>query len=155
MQTKSFDLFADCFQFYLWDEVVSPEAPTDYSEEDVARRIKAAPHVVVIQPIRNMTVPVTIEIHSEEPSFNADRWDHIAECSLALPSGKLQVHECTGGSAAQFALDPGTYRVRAFFGGLDSLDASGLEGNDHYSVILWPAPAADLIVLKQWRGTSE
>lgn len=151
MQTQSFELFADYFQFYLWDEEMAPEAPTDYTEADVARRLKAAPHVVVVSPIRNMTVPVTVEIHDTEPSFDAGAWDHIAECSLDLPSGKLQVHECTGGSVARFAVTPGTYRVRAFYGKLGSLDENGLEGEDHYTVVLWPAPFAELHVLKEWK----
>lgn len=153
MQKQSFELFADYFQFYLWDEDVSPEAPTDYTDEDVTRRLKAAPHVVVVQPVRNMTVPVTIEIHAAEPEFDPAVWDHIVECSLALPSGRLQVHECTGGSVAQFTVAPGTYRVRAFYGGLDSLDESGLEGDDHYTVALWAAPEGELRVLKQWTET--
>ena len=150
MQKQSFELFADYFQFYLWDEERAPEAPTDYTDEDVARRLKAAPHVVVVQPVRNMTVPVTVEIHEEEPPFAVEAWDHIAECSLDLPSGKLQVYECTGGSAAQFAVAPGSYRLRAFYGALGSLDASGLEGDDYYTVVLWPAPMAGVRVIKQW-----
>ncbi len=154
MQSQSFELFADYFQFYLWDEERSPEAPTDYSDEDVKRRLKTGPHVVVVSPVRNMTVPVTVEVHDREPGFDAAAWDHIAECSLDIPSGKLQVHECTGGSVARFTVSPGVYRVRGFYGALDSLDESGLEGKDHYKVVLWPAPAGSLRVLKQWSGAA-
>jgi hypothetical protein len=150
MQKQSFDLFADYHQFYLWDEKVSPDAPSDYTDDDVARRLKAAPHVVVVQPVRAMTVPVTVEVHDAEPAFDQGAWDHIAECSLDLPSGKLQVHECTGGSVARFSVSPGVYRVRAFFGKLSSLDEDHFEGDDHYTVVLWPAPASELRVLKQW-----
>ena len=60
MQRQSFDVSADYHQFYLWDRGMTPEAPTDYSEEDVRRRIKVGPHVVVIQPARNTTVPVEV-----------------------------------------------------------------------------------------------
>jgi hypothetical protein len=70
MQKQSFNLFADYHQFYLWDEEASPDAPTDYTDEDVARRLKAAPHVVVVQPVRAMTVPVTVEVHDAEPAFD-------------------------------------------------------------------------------------
>ena len=90
MQKQSIELFADYFQFYLWDEEIAPEAPTDYTEADVARRLKTAPHVVVINPIRNMTVPVTVEIHDAEPLFDADAWDHIAECSLDCHLGSCR-----------------------------------------------------------------
>jgi hypothetical protein len=30
------------------------------------------------------------------------------------------------------------------------MDESGLEGNDHYLAILWPAPPTELKVIKQW-----
>jgi hypothetical protein len=150
VQHKSFKLFADYFQFYLWDRGMNPEAPVDYTDEDTQRLIKTGPHVFVIQPERNMTVAVTVEIHDSEPEYNPDEWDHIAEASLHLPTGQLQVHECTGGAVADFDVEPGWYRVRSFHGGFDTIDESGLEGNDHYRAVLWPAPPAELKVIKQW-----
>jgi hypothetical protein len=150
LQYKAFELFADYHQFYLWDRGMDPEAPVDYTDEDVRRRIKTGPHVVVIQPERNMTVAVEIEIHDTEPAPNPEEWDHVAEASLHLPTGQLQVHECTGGAVAIFDVEPGWYRVRSFHGGFDTIDESGLEGNDHYLLVLWPAPAAELRVIKKW-----
>jgi hypothetical protein len=32
-------LFADYFQFYLWDEEASRDAPTDWSDNDVSRHL--------------------------------------------------------------------------------------------------------------------
>jgi hypothetical protein len=151
VQRQALEIFADYHQFYLWDQQVAPEAPTDWTDADVARRLKAAPHVVVVSPVRNMTVPVEVEVHGSEPPFCADAWDHIAECSLDLPSGQLQIHECTGGAVASFTVPPGTYRVRAFYGALGSVGADGLEGKDHYLVVLWPAPPGELTVLKEWK----
>ena len=46
-------------------------------------------------------------------------------------------------------VSPGTYRVRALYGNLDSVSPSGLEGDDHYVVVMWPAKWAPLVVLKQ------
>ena len=45
MQRQAFDVFADYHQFYLWDRGMNAEAPTDYTDEDVRRRIKTGPHV--------------------------------------------------------------------------------------------------------------
>ena len=112
LQHKALELFADYHQFYLWDAGMNPSAPEDYIEADLQRRIKTGQHVVVIQPERNMTVPVQIEIHDANPSFVRDEWDHIAEASLHLPTGQLQVHECTGSPVADFTVSPGWYRVR-------------------------------------------
>ena len=60
-----------------------------------------------------MEVAVEVEIHDAEPEYNLDEWDHIAEASLHLPTGYLEVHECTGGPVAEFEIAPGWYRVRS------------------------------------------
>lgn len=147
---KRYSIFADYHQFYLWDHGASPDAPTDYTEADTVRRIKAGPFVVVIQPERNMEVPVEIEIRDGPPDLDLHAWDHVAETSLALPSGKLEIHECTGGSIDILTVSAGTYRVRAHYGGLGTLSEDGLDGNDHYRIVLWPAPFANLAVLKHY-----
>jgi hypothetical protein len=149
-QFQRVEVFADYYQFYLWDPAKSPEAPTDYAQQDTDRRIKTGRHVVVVLPERNMSVPVEIEILDAEPAFEAEDWDHIAEASLHLESGQLQVHQCTLGPVADFEVDPGWYRVRSFHGGLGTVQ--GLEGDDHYRVVLWPAPPSDVRVIKQWTG---
>jgi hypothetical protein len=146
---KRYEIFADYFQFYLWDREMTPEAPTDYSDEDTKRRIKTGPNVVVVQPARNMNVPVELEVLDAAPSYDLADWDHVAEASLELPSGKLQIHECTGGPIDDIDVAPGTYRVRAYYGRLDDLSPNGLDGNDHYRIALWRAPLASICVLKQ------
>src|SRR4051794_11275372 len=104
LQHKNLELFADYRQFYLWDQGMNPEAPTDYTDEDVNRKIKVGPHVFVINPERDMTVKVEVEIHDTEPAYNPNDWDHIAEASLHLATGRLAVEECTGGTVAEFAV---------------------------------------------------
>ena len=147
---KACEVFADYHQFYLWDAGMAPVAPEEYTDDDVQHRIKTGPHVIVIQPARNTTIPVEVEIHDAEPTFNPEDWDHIAEASLHLPTGKLQVHECTGGPVVDFQVTPGWYRVRCFHGGLATLDESGQEGEDHYHAVLWPASPYDVQIVKQW-----
>ena len=129
---------------------MNPEAPTEYTDDDIERRIKTGPHVAVIQPVRKMDVPVEIEIHESDPGCESDVWDHIAECSLELPSGHLEVHKCTDGPIADFSIPPSVYRVRALFGKLGELSDDELDGNDHYKITLWPSPYVDLKVIKQW-----
>ena len=150
LQRQAFDLFADYRQFYLWDRDMACEAPTEYTDEDVRRRIKVGSHVVVIQPARDTTVPVAVEVHDSDPGFAPAEWDHIAEASLHLPTGRLQVHECTGGPAADFKVEPGWYRVRSFSGGLAAIDESGMTGGDHYLEVLWQVSETEVRVIKQW-----
>ncbi len=150
LQNIACKVFADYHQFYLWDSGTNPEAPTEYDDADMRRRIKVGPNVVAVQTEHNRTVAVEIEIHDAEPEYDSNAWDHIAEASLNLPTGKLQVHECTGGPVADFTVEPGWYRVRTFHGGFDSLDESSLEGNDHYRVVLWPKARKVLRIVKQY-----
>jgi len=125
-------------------------APDDYSGEDVERRIKTAPHVVVIQPESDIDILVEIEIHEAEPAYDRGKWDHIAEASLHVPTGQLQVHECTGGPVADFQVNKGWYRVRSFHAGLDSYYRGEGDRGDSYRVVLWPAPPGEVQVLKQY-----
>ena len=146
---KSVKVFADYHQFYLWDKGMTPLAPEQCSEEDVQRRIKTGPYVVVVQPERDMNVSLEIEIHDSEPAYDPAAWDHIAEASLHLPTGQLQVHECTGGPVADFLVEKGWYRVRSFHGGFDTIAAVGTDGSDFYRVVLWPAPSGEVAIVKQ------
>jgi len=146
------EIFADYRQFYVWDAGAGPSAPIDYTDEDLRNRIKVGPNVVVIQPIRNMTVPVELEVCSSDPGVDLSRWDHVVECSLDVPTGALQVHECTGGPVLDLSVTPGTYCVRAHFGGLGLLAEDGLRGADHYRVSLWRQDIAPFRILKQWAG---
>ena len=144
------EVFADYHQFYLWDGGVSPQAPETWSDNDVANRAKVAEHVFVVCPLRNMVVPVRVSLQNAEPAVDLRRYDHVVQASLALPTGQLQVHECTGGEALAWKVEPGTYRVLALFSGLGTLSADGLEGQDKYHLVLWPGSVVPLKVLKQW-----
>lgn len=148
-QSVSLKVFADYNQFYIWDREASDQmAPEDWTDEDVEARAKATPHVFVLSPVRNVEVPFVLEIHDSEPQFMSAEWDHIVEASIEIPSGQLEVHECTGGSLCEFRIDPGTYRVRALYKNLDSLSDDGLEGNDSYKATLWKAGKQEFRVLK-------
>jgi hypothetical protein len=146
-------VFADYHQFYLWDAGVNPSAPEDYSDEDVRLMVKVAPNVVVVQPVRNMEVPVELRLYEREPPLDESGFDHVVECSVDLPTGRLQLHECTGGPVLDLVVKPGHYQVRALFSGLGSLSEDGLDGEDLYALVVWPAPPKPLRVLKQWQSS--
>lgn len=147
----AFDVFADFHQFYVQDGGIFPDAPTDWTDDDIQRRVKAIEHVVVICPLRNMAVPVVLELHDSEPVVNQSDYDHVVRCSLELPTGELQVYECTGGEVLRQSVAPGRYAVLALFSGLSTIDEMGLEGDDTYRLLLWPtASALPLSVLKAW-----
>jgi hypothetical protein len=141
-------IFADYHQFYVWDPV-GRQAPVDWSTQDVANRAKIEPGVVVICPVRDMTVPVEVEIWDSEPQVIFDGWQHVVEAPLAT-SSLIEIHECTGEACACFSVEPGDYTVRALYRGLDKLSEDGLEGKDFYQIQIWKAPCTGLRVIRRW-----
>ncbi len=152
MPSHDYKIFADYHQFYLMDDEVQPLIPEDVTDEDCRRRIKVAPHIMVVYPVRNTEVPVTIEVHDAEPSTDLAAWDHVAECSLEVPSGRIVIAGCTDylPDCARLQVAPGIYRARVQYGALGALSEDGLDGDDHYRISLWPAPAAELKIIKQY-----
>jgi hypothetical protein len=143
-------VFADYRQFYFRDPASDPLPPTDYDEEDVRRRVKVVPELIVVQPARNTTVPVAVEVHDGHPGADPGRWDHVAECSLEVASGEVQLLECAAPRPLlTLAVPEGWYRVRVLFAGLASV--RGLRGRDRYLVQFWPAPPIPGVrLVKEW-----
>ena len=118
-------IFADYHQFFIWDPVASlRQAPTDWSDEDVANRAKIARAVVVICPVRDTDLPVEMGIWTSEPQVHFNAWQHVIEAPLST-TGVIEVHECTGGAKASFTVKPGDYTVRALYRGLNKLSEEG------------------------------
>jgi hypothetical protein len=144
-------LFADYFQFYLQDEAADGSLSDAWTDEAVAQLLAVAPGTIGVGTVRNMEVPVSLEVFASEPSTNLAAYDQVVECPLLVTSGKLVIAGCTEyfPEAVRISVEPGAYRVRVCFSGLDSLTEDGLEGDDQYHLQLWPAPLADVMVIKQ------
>lgn len=143
-------VFADYHQFYVWDpETSGRQAPEQWSNQDIANRAKVVPSAVVVSPVRNMTVPVEVGIWDSEPHVIFNAWQHVIEAPLPT-RGKIEIHECTGGSHACFAVEPGDYTVRALFRGLDTLSEDGMDGKDFYEIQIWKAPCTSLKIIRNW-----
>lgn len=150
----SFEIFADYHQFYLMDNEKEPEYPSDVTELDCSNMAKVAPYIVAVYTTRNMTVPVTVRIHDADPGANLNEWDHVVECSVDVPSGRLVVIGCTDylPDARRLEMQPGMYQVRLCYGKLDTLSDNHLDGDDYYVVDLWLGQIQKLKVLKQWQN---
>jgi len=153
MRVRELELFADYFQFYLQDEQSGASLADAWTEEANRRRLAVAPDGcgVGVGTARNMTVPVRVEVRSRPPRGGLRLWDHVVECSIHVPSGRLVVAGCTDyfPNAARIDVAPGWHRARVYYGGLKSVSPDRLEGEDHYRVALWPAPPSVVMVLKQ------
>jgi len=155
MRPLRYELFADYHQVYIQDETVKGDLSDSWDAEAATRLVAIAPGTVGIATVRNTDVPVTLEIHPEEPPQDFDFWDHVAECSLSITSGRLVIAGCTDyfPDAARVDLPSGDYQVRVSFGSLTKLSQDGLDGEDHYRVQLWLGSTTPPRTVKQ-RGKS-
>ncbi len=151
MSTIELTLFADYFQFYLQDESAEEGLADSWTEEATNRLLAVASGTIGVGTVRNMDVPVTIEVLDAEPILDAARWDHITQCSIDVPSGKLVIAGCTDyfPDAKRIHVSPGIYEARISYGALNTLSEDRLDGEDHYRVQLWPGRTALPSVLKQ------
>ncbi len=146
-----FNLFADYFQFYIQDESADGDLSDAWTDDAVEQLFAVGPGVVGIGTVRNMDVPVSVEILEAETAVDLGAWDQVVECTLVTQSANLVIAGCTDyfPDAARIPVAPGIYRLRACYAGLDTLSDDDLEGNDRYHLQLWPAPAIEPVVLKR------
>ena len=71
------------------------------------------------------------------------------ECSIEISSGTIVISRRTDyrPDAARITVTPQCYRARIYYVGLDTVNDFD-KGDDHYKVVLWDAPNADVKVLK-------
>lgn len=55
-------------------------------------------------------------------------------------------------TAPQLGVAAGTYGVRVYYEGFRTISENGLEGDDAYHAVLWPAPPSEPRVLKRFDG---
>ena len=128
-----FRVFADYHQFCLMDAGEAPRIPETVTEQDMHRRLRMAPHIVVFQTESAMHVPVQIAF-VPAPTEATGSWEHSAEFSLSLPSGNAVLCGCTDlpSECPRIVVTPAIYSGRAYFAG------QGV-GEERYCVVLWPA----------------
>ena len=150
-QRFEFKLFADYFQFYLQDESAHGDLSESWTPEAVERLLAIAPGTIGVGTVRNMVVPVLVEVGDGPSAEDFGQWDQINECSIDVPSGRLVIAGCTDyfPDAARIEVPPGSNRAQLCYGNLNSLSANGLEGDDHYRIVLWRAAPAALKIIKQ------
>lgn len=151
MKSIELSLFADYFQFYIQDEPAAGDLSKAWTQEATDRMLAVAPGTIGIGTVRNMDVPVSVQILGHEPADDFSAWDHVVEAGLDIASGLIVIAGCTDyfPDAMRIEIAPGTYRVRVSYGALDTLSENGLEGNDHYRLQLWPGPSTAIRILKQ------
>ena len=89
-QKFEFDLFADYFQFYLQDESVEGNLSDCWTKEADNRLLAVTGGTIGVGTVRNMMVPVVVEIADGEPDeAETPNWDQVNECDLMVKSGRI------------------------------------------------------------------
>lgn len=146
----NFTIFADYFQVYVADETMGLDYYDMWTDAAYEAMVAVASGMIGISTVRNMDVPVEVEVRESQPLDSFQDWDQVVDCSIETTSGKVAV----GGPGLddeypRITLEPGTYRARIFFADLDTLSPDGLEGDDRYRIILWPGKTTLVTVLKK------
>ena len=104
----------------------------------------------------NFFVPLRVEGWGGRPPLDLDGWDHVAEFSLTVPSGKLALAS-GGGDEVTVGIAPGAYRAR--WSGRNLSAAARWErldenAPDTYRLQIWPgSAAAPRAEIKRWSGS--
>ncbi|HEY2866490.1 MAG TPA: hypothetical protein VGJ02_05315 [Pyrinomonadaceae bacterium] len=148
-------LFADYFQFYLQDDDIRKGNLENVWTEDTVNRLLAVDRFAVhIGTVRNMFVPVTVNITGNEGIFLYDRYDLVNRCGLEIETGRIVIAGCVDNfqKARRIEMLPGFYVLTIGYGNLDSLSDDGLDGDDFYDIFITPADnMVDVSTLKDTR----
>ena len=137
-----FNIFADYNHFLVHDSDSHYEQLADqWTQAAVANTFVQGDDYVAVGTARPMVVPVEVRVESSEPAIGPGQYDRVVYGTLSVPTGELVVAGPTdnGASGGRVSVQPGAYRVRVLYSGLETLSADGLDGDDSYVVQLWPS----------------
>lgn len=139
--TLNLNLFADYFQIYLEDENNGENLSDSWTDEAVRSMLTVTNTTIGIGTVRNMDVPVTLNIFNSKPEIKneLENIDQINECDIEIMSGKFVIAGCTDyyPDAKRIEVENGIYRLRIYYGNLDKLSDDGLDGDDFYIIDMW------------------
>lgn len=155
-----FTVSTDYNQFYLMDAVVQPLIPEEITQQDILRRCRAAPHIVVVHSESAGPVAVEVEVEVGSQPVAQTECDHVADISLDIPSGNIMLCGCVESlsTCKRISVKAGAYLGHVLYWGAAS------EGGERYRVVLWQGahaaeqqvphdvPASGPAALRQGRG---
>lgn len=135
MSGSLFRVSAGWHQYYLLDDERSPPYPEEISNADLQRRFKNAPFMVAVYTSSDRTIEVEVDRRDDAPPLDDGAWEHIFECPLELPSGRIVIAapEAYLPDCPRVHVPAGLYRVRVSGRGFEE------RAREQYSVALWPS----------------
>lgn len=146
---------ADC-GLLLHDGDEGDFGPDDWTERDKARLFALGATWADLMTPSSTDLSLVVE-RRDTPPGDEDllAWDHVAEFSLAAPSGRLEIATACLARPLAIRVPPDTYRIRVCYGNLGAVyqeDGLPRGGPLRYRLALWPRDRADVVILKQWAG---
>ncbi|MGC5018323.1 hypothetical protein [Micromonospora sp. DT47] len=160
MISTELELFADYYQIHLFDDRSVTDLGDAWTEEAVLDHLAVATDAMAVGTTVNVNVAVTLEVLDAAPADDSAEFDHVAEGSLQVPSGRLVVMGCTDyePEAARFRVAAGPIRVRVARSNLAEAVRLGIDSDEDSATMerlrlqVWPAPHADPVVIKRWKS---
>jgi len=153
MKEYPLDFYTEYSQFYLSDKGASEHIPSWEFWSDDASYDRLAMEKSTLGVMTECYGPVKgklIVIDNENQNVNLDDYDHVVEAGLYIPSGILQVVDCPNYHVeCEVQLTLGIYRARVYSSNLASVD--GDEGDDYYTIEIWPDNITERKVLKRYQ----
>jgi hypothetical protein len=150
MEQHKLSFFTEYYQFYILDSETkaSTDAPDFWNDEAGQRKLAIGEGLLGVTVAKYAEIKVEVRVLSAEPTEDAEA-DHIVETSLNLPSGLLQVKDCTSyDTVLELNLEKETYRIR--ISSFKLWTVKGDEGDDYYVVEIWKAGFAETVILKEY-----
>ncbi len=150
------DFYTSYNQFYLFDKDIegATDSPKFWSKVAFDSGIALEKGVIGVGIAAYGQVRLMIEVFDNEPLIsNFHDWDRIAEGSIKIKTGYLQILDCPNSEVQlEIVLEKSAYRVRVY--GANFASVVGDNGDDFYRIELWKAPYQKRSVLKKYKRAS-
>ena len=149
-RSYSFRVSAEFFQFLIKD--VWAEGDLSWDERTLIELFTLAPGTIGIGTNCEGLVSVEVQLWSSDTEFDAQPWDHVVECGIEVPSGRIALAGCCdilAEDAFSFTVTPGSCRARICFSSQYACGDSDPTCTGHYMIMLWPSQDSDAKVTKR------
>lgn len=140
MVTAEFNVFADFNQFVVCGEGADwGDLYEKWTDSTIEEMIVCNTNYIAVGTARAYYVPVTIRI--AKVPFQTDLTaQRVHECRMVVNADRVEITGVTdnGLSGGYVDISRGEYQVRVSYYDLNTVDESGLQGQDRYTVELWP-----------------
>jgi hypothetical protein len=151
-------LLADYHQVHLFDEGSDTDLGDSWTSQAVLDRLAVGEDAMAVGTTVNVSVAVAVELLAEAPADDSAEFDHVAEGSIQVPSGRVVVMGCTDyePDAARFAVTKGPVRVRAASSNLAEAERLDIDSDEDPATMerlrlqIWTAPLTGPVVIKRW-----